>query len=217
MKKIFISMVVVMFAAVSLPGFVMAQDDSGTNDAATDQQTDDDATSDSSDTDRASDRQTRIDAIKDRITDRLSAAEERRVAGVCKAAQTIVNRLQENLNTATENRSAKYTEVIEKLNTLLTRLQETTADTSALEAAITEIDSQANALVAAINSYQLLLDDLASMDCEEDPSGFKAVLSDARTTRGNLVAQAMTLKTYVTEDVRTILSTIKDQLSTEES
>ncbi len=201
--KRFISSVVMAVAVlIAVPAvLVSAQEDTTTQDTA--------QTADVT----AAQRQTRIDEIKARTAERVTDAEATRIQGVCSAAQTVVERLQTNLDTVIANRRTGYNSITEKLQAIMTRLASTDVDTTQLSTAITDAETQITALISSVQSYQTTLSDLAAMDCQADPTGFRAVLAEARTQRASIVTESQALKTFITENVRTTLQQIKDQLT----
>ena len=205
--------------AVAVPGVVYAQDDSAASqDQTTDQATNDGAISAQDQaSDRAAERAARIEANKQRVTDRLSVAEERRIGAACSAAQEKVAALQGNLGEAIENRRSAYADISAKLDEVVRKLHAASVDTTGLEAAITEMNTQSSAVLAAAEAYQSTLADLAAMDCASDPNGFQATLTVAREQRATLVAQAQTLRDYITVDIKAILQAIREQLATNDA
>lgn len=171
----------------------------------------DGSTDESADT-TATDRTKRIEAYRQRVTDALSQAEERRIAGLCVAAQAVVGRLQTNLDTVIENRRSRYAVVADKLNELVRKLQAAEVDTTELEAVIAELDALADTVVEAVTEYQTTLTDLAEMDCEADPSGFKAALSAAREQRAEIITSAQGVRSYFVDTIKPLLQTIREQL-----
>jgi len=216
MKKIFAGVLtIVMMSAVVLPSAVIAQEDStSSSEAETSQSTVDSAGSLSERaTNRAAARDARIADYKQRVTDRLSATEERRIVAACKAAQVVVAKLQSNLSTAIERRKDAYANVSEKLAEVVRKLKVASVDTTELEDAVTEMERQAAAVIVAAEEYSATLTDLTEMDCEADPSGFKAALVVAREQRAAVVSQAQSLKEYVKVNIKAILQKIREQLA----
>lgn len=194
-----------MVVAVVAPAVVSAQNDSGN-------QSDETVTTQNT-AEAESDRQARLEEAKKNQATKLTSAEERRVAGLCKASQTVITRLQAKVKTTAQARNTRYEAITTKLDTLVTRLQAASVDTTALEAAIAALKTKITAhTTTSLEGYQTALADLAEMDCATDPSGFKAVLTQTRTQRGTLVDQAKELKNMVTVEIRALLDDIKAQL-----
>lgn len=198
MRKMVMGMATALaLVIIAVPAMTTAQTDSASDTAS----------------DQATDRQARIDAFKERVTTRLTAAQERRIANACKAAQGKVTSLQNNLTTAVEKRRSAYANVSDKLEEIVRKLQAASVDTTELEAAITEMNRQAAAVVSAIESYSATLADLAGMDCEADPQGFQAALTVAREQRTALVGQVQGLRDYINGTIKPNLQAIREQLT----
>jgi hypothetical protein len=157
-------------------------------------------------------RDARIKAIKEKAEARISAAEEKRVAGKCKAAQTIVGNLQTKMNTVVENRREKYTEITSKLQNLVEKLQAANVDTAELEAAIASVDTDVTASIALIEAYNTSLTDLAKMDCESDPAGFKALIDAARAQRTEIISSHGNLKARINDSVKPIMQALRESI-----
>lgn len=213
-KTLLLSMSAAMLLVVSMPAVVRAQTDN-VNDQTDTATTTDADTTDSTAADRAAGRAARIDAYKTQVSDAITATEERRIAAACKAAQTVISRLQTNLEEAITKRTRVYNNVTEKLKTIVERLQAASVDTNELETAITEMERQIAAVLDMVRTYQATLFDLAEMDCEADPAGFKAALAVARQQRTELVSLAQTLREYITVTIKDILQRLRDSLASD--
>jgi hypothetical protein len=206
MKKIITGLAVFIFVAVAVPSAVSAQQNNPV--------TNSNNTTTQSSEDKDTERQLRIEEAKKNEV-RITATEERRIAGLCKASQTVVARVQTKMQKTAETRTTRYEAVSKKLDTLVAKLKAASIDTTELEAAIAVMDEKiATHLSTLLINHQTALADLAEMDCASDPSGFKALLSEVRSQRAALVDQANELKSLVTVEVKTILNKIKIQLGT---
>ena len=211
--KVLGAAVVMVFAIAVAPTVVIAQ----SNDTSVDTTTTVDEASDATDqtTDRASDRQARIEDYKRQATDRLTAAQERRIANACSAAQAKVAAVQTNTSGAIERRRTAYANISEKLAEIVRKLQAGSVDTTELEASIQEMERLAAAVVTAAEAYQATIADLAEMDCAADPEGFQAALSVARQQRATVVAQAQALRDYISGTLKPLLQSIREQLTSD--
>jgi chromosome segregation ATPase len=174
----------------------------------------DDSTEEMTPEQRKAKAEERIKAAKDKMASKISAAQEKRIASVCKSAQTKVEKLQANISNIVENRQEKYTKVSTKLAEVSAKLKAAGADTTELDAAIAGMESKITEVTTELEDYNTSLSDLAIMDCEEDPSGFKAALETARTQRTEAVLLTGTVKTYVNETIKPILQTLRSSLTT---
>lgn len=214
MKKILMGVAAsYLCVAGFMPAVAAAQDDatnSSNSEETSEQKPVDDATTDVAD--KSTKRKERIEEYKKSVTDKISAAKEKRLASVCKAAQGKVTSHENNVSKAITNRKGIYENISSRLTKVIEKLKAASIDTTELEAALTEVETQSAAIVAAAEEYQTTLADLAEMDCTVDPAGFQAALTAAREQRAALVELAKALKQYIQQDVKSILQTIKQQL-----
>ena len=169
------------------------------------------------DTEEKTKKATRIQEYKDKVAEKISQSEENRVAGLCKGAQTVVTNMQTKLDKALENRQTTYQRISDRLAELVAKLKVAGADTAELEAAVASVDAQSAQVIALIQTHQTTLSDLSSMDCATDPAGFKAALSSARDDRKAIVAASQSLRQYVTDNLKPILKTIRENLAAKEA
>ncbi len=162
---------------------------------------------------RAAERDARIDKYRKNVTDRLSATDERRVAGVCKAAQNIVDRLQSNLDSVIEKRQQTYASVGDKLSSASDQLEAAGLDVTELNRLISQLQADAQAVITLARDYQQILTDLAALDCEADVEGFRAALGAARSARTELVTAARGLKAFVNDSIKPEVQSLREQLA----
>ena len=214
MTKAFIAACSFSFVIMFMPVMVIAQTETDLEEAQTTTELrpirSEDVTAES----RAENRQARIDEIKNSLQERLTAAEEQRITSRCSAAQTVVDQLQSRLDTAQESRANAYAEITTKLTNLEAQITEAGVDASSLSDALTQMQTQVDGITASMIDYSTLLSDLSAMECEADAEGFKAVLETARTERADIVTQAQAIRDYLANDVKSILETLRSQLST---
>lgn len=158
-------------------------------------------------------RQARLDANKTRLETKLSASEERRLKSTCKAGQVISARLVENLNKIQENRLNAYTKVSEKLTSIIEKLKLAEIDTTALEESLVSFNAQSSSFLDKITEYKATISDLSEMDCESDPTAFKATLETAKEQRVALVSSSQALRMYIKDTIKPILVEIRTSLS----
>lgn len=168
----------------------------------------------SEDVDAAKKRIERLQKYKDQATVKISANEEKRIAGACKSAQQITDKLSSDLTAVAERRSKAYTTVSDKISSLITRLEAVEVDAAELQASLTEFDSQVAALLESISEYKLTVEDISLMDCESDPAGFKAAIKSAKEQRVELVNSSQAIRSYISTIIKPIIQNIKESLST---
>lgn len=155
----------------------------------------------------------RIKEAKEKMTAKVSAQESKKIASVCKSAQTKIEKLQANIANIVDNRQEKYTKISTKLADVSAKLKAAGADTTELETAIAGMETKVTEVNTTIEAYNTSLSDLASMDCEADPSGFKAALDQARSQRTDTVLMTGTVKIYVNETIKPILQSLRTSLT----
>ena len=162
---------------------------------------------------RAQGRADRIEQYKQEVSDRLSAAEQRRISGVCGAAQTRIDRLQDGIDRVIDNRQRTYGSLTDKLALLSDRLELAGLDTVQLDTYISQVQLDAKAVVSLATEHKQVLADITAMDCESDVDGFQAALTIARTNKADIKLLSQELTSYIQETVRSELESLKLQLA----
>jgi hypothetical protein len=213
LHKLAIGVAISMIALITMPLLVVAQEEIMTiaEDIST---TSEPASQDVTAEARATQREARIRALKEKKDGRIAASEERIIESRCRSAQVVVDKLQSRLNKVVDNRREKYSNLTSRLNELMQKLQLAGVDTTELEAAIVEIELISTSALTTIETYYTNLSDLATMDCESDPAGFKALIDEARSKRVEIVSLQGTLKSSINEKVKPILQSIRSNLET---
>jgi hypothetical protein len=194
---------VLLIVSASTP--VLAQTDSSSDEAS---QTTTTETTD----DKSSGREARVKSYKEKAAAKLADAQAKRVKNKCKSAQGKISSLRAKVKNATANRSKVYKEVGEKLDTLLEKLKAAEVDTTKLETARSDIQTELATLTESLNAYDTVLADLTAMDCEADPDTFNAALISAREIQVALRTQAQEFRRFATTELRTILQELKQQM-----
>ena len=129
---------------------------------------------------------------------KLAAAEETKLKGVCKNAQTKLKTTSTNTNNANTERAKNYAAVTKQLENIIAKLKDSKIDTKELEANLTAF----KALVQQYNDdyavYKTDLADVSELDCVTDPTAFKAALLAARQDRLTVVNDATAIREYIT-------------------
>lgn len=154
----------------------------------------------------------RIQAYKEKQTEKLAEAQAKRVQARCKAAQEKVTALQKQVATTIEKRKTAYDAVDTKISALLEKLQKAGIDTKAYETAREDVKIAAASLSEDMDAYGFVLDDLVAMDCAADPDAFKAALEAARTTQKQLREQSQAFRSLVKTDIKALMQEIRTQL-----
>jgi len=202
-----------LIVVVSVPAVVFAQEDETDSSVETSNEQLDQVSEDITAEKRAEQRLERVEAAKEKQNERLSATEERTIQSKCKVAQVKIDTLQSRLNTVSENRQQTFTRFTDKTSELVQKLEAADVDTTELESAISSMDSLFLSNNDSIASYSTLLSDLAGMDCESDPQGFSALLSEVRTLRTDVIDLQNSAKTQINETLKPVLESIKASLT----
>ncbi len=213
MKKIIAGLLVLLLGVVSLPGIVYAQNADATQDASTVQDTTTVVPEPTTGIDKIAERAKRIQDRKAAMADKLSSAQESRIAKRCAAAQEKVTSLKTRTEEAINKRITRYNEVTNKLGALLEKLNLAGVDTTVLQSAITEYKAAVNSIQSSVVTYTATLDDLAVMDCGSDPAGFKATLEAARTQLGQVISDSNSIKDNSISAIKAALKTIREGLA----
>jgi chromosome segregation ATPase len=213
LHKLATGVVASLVLMAGLPVVIMAQEDTSVSNENTTMTTQIEQTSDEvTPSTQPESREARIKELKDKATAKISATEERRIASRCTSAQSKVSNLQTRLNKVVESRQEKYTNLTSKFTELSEKLKAAGVDTTELDAAIAELDVNIASSLETINTYNKSLADLAEMDCEDDPSGFKLTLDAARKQRSEVIAMQGTLKSSINDSIRPLLQNIRTTL-----
>ena len=162
--------------------------------------------------DKGTGRAERIKAYKEKATEKLSEAKQKRITSRCVAAQGKVTSLRAKVNTAVANRKTVYQEVGDKLDTLLAKMQKAELDTTKLETAREDMRADLVLLTENLNAYDTVLADLEAMDCAADPATFQTALTSAREMQTALRAEAQEFRQFATTELKAILQDIRTQL-----
>ena len=154
----------------------------------------------------------RLKTYQAKKTEKLAEAQAKRIATKCKVAQGKITVLRARSKNIVTNRKAVYKEIGEKLNNLVSRFQASGLDTTKLETAMTDIKADLVDLNTDMDSYDTVLSDLETMDCEADPDAFSATLSSARELQAQLRDKAKSFRSLTTNELKTIITELRTQL-----
>lgn len=161
-------------------------------------------------------KQTQADRIKSQITAqkvKLTAAETARFKLKCVAGQTKVKALGTTIDSRRTARLEAYDSLTARLDTLIAKLKAAKVDTTKLEEEKTELASKVTTFKTDLAKYKVALDDLQSLGCQADPTGFKAALETARSARATVAADAAAIRAYVKDPIKVTLADLKTTLT----
>lgn len=159
-------------------------------------------------------REARIKKLKEVQKVRLAAAEKKKIQEKCQASQGKVASVGNRLNGVETSRAEVHKNILNRLNTAVTKLKEKGVDTTALEADIATLSTKVDTFNTDLATYKQSISDLKLEDCKTDPEGFKAALTTARTNLEKVRADADAIHAYLKDTIRPLLTELKKQLET---
>jgi inorganic triphosphatase YgiF len=192
--------------------------------AVTAQSDDSSSTDQTSTSDSKTDEQKQLlkDKLKSRLDERradfatkLDALREQKLKNSCKRVQNKLGAITNRANAVYDNRVSLYDRLSEKLDSLLTRLDNNDqTDTTDLTAIIEELNSMVEAFLTDFDVYILSLQDAVDVvGCEDDPTSFHEFLETAKELRSSLKDQSKAISDYISKELRPALVDLKAQLS----
>lgn len=201
--------------ATPLLVFGMAHAVDGTGDTSqSSDSTNNTQNAETNDQQEAADLKTRIEEHKAALKTKLTTLEQRHVQLVCKAAQGKLTSTINRVKGVETSREAIYKALTTHLTDLITKLKAKGADTKALEDEVTVLNTKIATFNTDLATYKQDLNDLGTMTCTTDPTGFKAQLETSRSARLKVLADATTIKAYVKDTIKPTLQTIRQKLGT---
>lgn len=158
----------------------------------------------------------RLDKAKSKFAVRLNALEKARISGRCVGAQAKVKSRTVIASKASEARSKVYTNVLTRLNSLATTLDDKNIDTSTLKAQISELQTKLAILQTAQDTFKQSLSDLHQLDCKDDTEAFKSALEQARADQKTLIESAKSVREYLKNTVKPTLENLKNSADNQE-
>lgn len=155
----------------------------------------------------------RIAKRKAELKTQLRASEKARLKAKCKASQGKISSIRGRIKGIETSRSQVYKNMLNRLVKLSDKLENKGADTTELDAAIAELQTKIETFNTDLAAYKQAVSDLADMDCEADPDGFKASLEAARTALTTVNEDALAIRNYLKDTIKELLKTIRSQLA----
>lgn len=163
-------------------------------------------------TDPAKALQERLEKRKAELKIRLSAAEKTKIQTKCKASQGVVSSVKGRVKGIETSRSQVYANITTRLTDLSEKLKNKGVDTAGLDAAIAELKKKIETFNTDFSVYKQAVSDLADMDCNIDPDGFKASLQISRTAQETASKDAKEVRAHVNDTIKPLLKTIRTAL-----
>lgn len=158
----------------------------------------------------------RVANDKSRLGNRLSAADETRIKGKCKAAQNLISAYSKKVDNFETSRQGVYTKITDRLTTLSQKLETAgrTDDVASIQTHKDALQAKIDEVYAAIDDFQVALSDMSEIDCTADPTAFQAVLESARSYRATVNEKTKAVREYYAQTLVKALAVIKNNLAT---
>jgi len=154
----------------------------------------------------------RLEKAKNTLKLNLAAAEKLKIEDKCEGAQKNVGKVKSKLDNIANIRGKSYEALSKRVDNLVTRLKAQGVDTTDLENERVQLGAKITQVKTDITAYRQTMADIAGMTCKSDPTGFKALLTQARTQRDTIATDAKAIKDYFQGTIKPTLQDIRDQL-----
>lgn len=158
--------------------------------------------------------ESRLEARKAALKIKLTTVEQKRLESRCKGAQGLVKSLQAKINGTETSRTEVYSNLVDRLTKLQSKLDQKGADTAELKTEITTLQTKINTFKTDLATYKQSVADLVDMNCTTDPTGFKASLEEARTNLKKVHDDGLAIRSYVNDTIKPTLVKIRASLNT---
>lgn len=136
----------------------------------------------------------RIVQREEAYKDQLSNVSKERIAQHCRGAQSILTDFKTKAFTASDKRQGVYKNLSGRLGNIVKYLEEQHVNTADLTVAQKELNDAVSSYSDNLQGYKDALNDLISVTCISDPTGFYASLMDAREFRNKMSADASDIR-----------------------
>ncbi len=138
------------------------------------------------DTSQTTTKDQRISQRKTELKVQISEQSLKTLAQKCEKVQKVVAALKTKDDKTLTTRHDFYTSSANKLNYIVDNLKKQGISSTTLESAGQPFGVAVNKYLADAQAYKTAIDDLASMDCAKDPTGFRATILSAQQLRAQL-------------------------------
>ncbi len=157
-------------------------------------------------TERAAQRKT---AAKTKLT----AAQERKIKTACAPAQGKVSAAVTRATAIQANRTKIHDSLLARLSETEKKIATAQVDTAELTAQIASLREKITIFQTDSAAYIQALNDTKDLNCASDPAGFKASLEAARAGLPKVQADAVAVRTHISDNIKPVLATLKVQLA----
>lgn len=155
----------------------------------------------------------RVENYKTKQAIKLTVLEQNRLKLRCKAGQVITKTLSTKIAQNDTARVKVYGEITTNLKKITARLEDANVDTTDLSAEQTKLADLIKTYNTDATNYKNVLADLGDVDCVADPVAYKAVLESARTDRATVSKDALAIRAYITDTIKTTLKIAQTSLA----
>lgn len=219
--RILLASLLVALPVVLAPAVVMAE-----NSSKADGQTDTNSTNETPEqelsrlTTLEDKKDTREQRLKTKIAElkiKLTVAQIALLKKKCVGAQTNVKALETKVDGGVTARSKAYSELLDHLDSIIVKLKAANVSTTDLEKERATLDTKITTFKTDLAKYKVALADARGMSCTADPASFKAALEASRAARVVVAADAVAIRSYVTDTIKPTLKAIADDLDATKS
>lgn len=147
----------------------------------------------------------------------IGTGEQERIKLRCLAVQANITSLSTRVADVQSKRKAAYETIITDVNTLIDGLKNQAFETSTLEQNTKELDDKISAYEKNMASYKQTLEDLATIDCSQDPATFKAALQSARRVHTDLIGQVADIRSYILNSLKPTMQQVREELVSQQA
>lgn len=155
----------------------------------------------------------RIKAYKAELVEEIKKGEQDKIRLRCSVAQANAKILATRLATVQKKRGEAYDKILGDLNVLLGKLEKQAYETTALKENITTLQTKVDTYKTGMNNYYLAVNDLATIDCPNDPVAFAAALQASRKAHQAVQPQMTDIRAYITNTVKPTLVQVREQIA----
>lgn len=159
----------------------------------------------------------RIEARKAKFQTRLNNEEATRISGRCNGAQQKFAGIGKKFTENDTPLRTKYEAYIKRIQDVTQKAEAKGVDTAELKKNTDTFNQKYQAMIAAINEFNVSISDLQSIDCKANPTGFKASLDSARASLAEVQAARAELQKIAKGPLQNSFKALKIAIAKEKS
>lgn len=154
----------------------------------------------------------RLDEAKKQFSDKITKAKEARIKQTCTVAQTKIKSVLDKTQTFQARHNEIHQQWLTKLADLGARVALTDVDTTIFNSYTQELNALVVQSSSDLENYIAGLEDVSTLECEADVTGFYSALQAARAMRSLVVDDTKEVLAYIRSNIKPELQNIKQQL-----